>query len=152
MKKLASQIKQLEYFIPHFNQSNNTVSASTVGWQLEHSLLTINRVAEQMIQSDPKSYKWTFNPGRMIILLTQKIPRGRAQAPKIVQPENIIDESSLQTNLALARQNMSIIESLPRNHYFEHPYFGKLNVKPAIQFLEIHTQHHLEIIQDIVKN
>jgi hypothetical protein len=37
-----------------------------------------------------------------------------------------------------------------KDHFFEHPYFGKLKLKETIRFLEIHTTHHLSIIEDIV--
>jgi hypothetical protein len=44
------------------------------------------------------------------------------------------------------------LELVSRDHFFEHPYFGKLKLKETIRFLEIHTQHHLDIIRDIIMN
>lgn len=35
--------------------------------------------------------------------------------------------------------------------FFKHPYFGNLNVKDAIKMLKLHTRHHIDIINDIIK-
>jgi len=43
------------------------------------------------------------------------------------------------------------LKTLPKDRYFEHPFFGKLKLKQTINFLEIHTMHHLDIIEDIKK-
>ncbi len=152
MEKIAGLIQQLEKHISNAALINPVISASSVGWQIEHSLLTINLIIDQLKKSDPNKYSWKFSIGRLIILTTKKIPRGRAQAPKIVQPKEDFNLERLNANIEIANERIKELSALNKNHYFEHPYFGKLNVKPAIQFLQIHTQHHLAIIDDIVKS
>ena len=44
------------------------------------------------------------------------------------------------------------LENISKDHYFEHPFFGKIKRKETIRFLEIHTNHHLKIIDDILKS
>jgi hypothetical protein len=44
------------------------------------------------------------------------------------------------------------LETLNANSYFTHPYFGDLNLKKTIWFLNLHTNHHLKIIKDIADN
>jgi hypothetical protein len=56
----------------------------------------------------------------------------------------------LKDSIAKAKENIASLASAQKNHYFEHPYFGKLNLKPTIKFLKIHTKHHLKIINDIL--
>lgn len=150
-EKLTQLVLQLENQIPHASFSNPAISASTVGWQIEHSLLSVNLITERLKKSNPKEYVWKFNIGRYMILTTQKIPRGRAQAPDVVQPKADFNTDSLKAAIARARESIKELNTLDSNQYFEHPYFGKLNLKPAIQFLQIHTQHHLAIINDIIK-
>jgi len=79
---------------------------------------------------------------KIIVFTRKKIPRGRAKSPKIVIPKKY-DELSLEKDC-----KNSIID---KDKYFKHPYFGDLKLDKAIQFLEIHTNHHLEIIHDILK-
>ena len=44
-----------------------------------------------------------------------------------------------------------MIKKAHHNAYFRHLIFGNLNKKRTIRFLQIHTAHHLKIIQDILK-
>ena len=150
-EKLTQLVLQLENQIPHASFSNPAISASTVGWQIEHSLLSVNLITERLKKSNPKEYVWKFNIGRYMIFTTQKIPRGRAQAPDVVQPKADFNTDSLKAAIERAKESIKELNTLDSNQYFEHPYFGKLNLKPAIQFLQIHTQHHLAIINDIIK-
>jgi hypothetical protein len=123
-----------------------------VGWHIEHSLLTLNGIANSLIQSNPTAYKWKFNFIRIVVLTTKKIPRGRAKSPEIVMPKGSIDQPKLTALLTETRSNCKELSFLQADKYFEHPFFGKLKLKQTISFLEIHTNHHLEIIRDIVSN
>lgn len=129
MTHLESLLDQLESKIPLLETSNLEISRATVGWHIEHCLLTLNGVSNFLIQSNPKDYKWTFNLIRTIVLFRKKIPRGRAKAPKLVLPQDNITKESLQSHLANTRNKIKELALLSKDAYFEHPYFGKLKLK-----------------------
>lgn len=149
MKQLQSILDQLESHIPDFEKTNSVVSQSTIGWQIDHSLLVINNVVDRLKDSNPASYKWRFKWIRIYIQITNKIPRGKVRVPKSVNPIDIATIEEIQTKLELARKNIADISTLPANSYFTHPFFGDLKLKSAIWFLKLHTKHHLKIIKDI---
>ena len=88
MNKLNDLITEFDGIVSQQNKSNERISKSTVGWQIKHSLLTLERVIDSIHQSNPSDYSWSFNLPRMVILGLGKIPRGGAKAPKIVQPKD----------------------------------------------------------------
>lgn len=143
-------LNELEAHLSNHEEMNLQVSQSTVGWQIEHSLLTINGIVGAVQKSNPKDYKWKLSIMKIIILATKKIPRGKAKAPKIVVPKADITFADLQQHLAKARETIKGLETVSKDHFFDHPYFGNLKKKQTIHFLEIHTNHHLKIIRDII--
>ncbi|UPT71324.1 MAG: DUF1569 domain-containing protein [Flavobacterium sp. JAD_PAG50586_2] len=151
MKKLQSILDQLESYIPNYEKTNPAVSNSTIGWQIDHSLLVINSVIEQLKISNPENYKWRFNKYRVLIKITNKIPRGKVRVPKSVTPIDIATLEVLKSKLEVAKKNLIDMESLPSKSYFTHPFFGDLKLKTTIWFLKLHTTHHLKIITDILK-
>jgi hypothetical protein len=151
MKKLHHLIDQLERTVPKTNKFNFEVSNKHVGWHIEHSLLVINKIIEAVLQSNPSNFNQKFQLNRMLIFALQIIPRGKAKAPTAVVPSNEISALSIQENLITTRKNITKLENLKGNYFFEHPIFHHLNVKQTQKFLCIHTNHHLKIINDIVK-
>ena len=142
---LSSKINDLD-------RKNTNVSKSSVGWQIEHSLKTIDLIITACKKSDPSTYQWKFKLNRFLILdVLQKIPRGKAKAPKVVQPEVEITRESLRLHMEKVHQNLENWEKLDRNVYFSHPYFGNLNKKATEKFLALHTNHHLKIIDEICR-
>lgn len=150
MKELNDLIRQIENTLPHWEKQNAVISQATIGWQLDHSLLVINGIITQLTKSNPKDYQWRPNWKRVYIKLRNNIPRGKAKAPKQVRPAETITIEGLQVKLTLAQNNIILLESLPKNSFFTHPYFGDLNLKAAIWFLKLHTRHHLKIVNDII--
>ncbi len=133
-----------------FNRMNTVVSKSSVGWHIEHSLKTIDQIVTACKKSDSTTYRWKFKLNRFLIIdVLHKISRGKAKAPKVVQPEGDISKESLQLHLEKVQQNLENWIDLNKNCYFTHPFFGSLNKKATEKFLVLHTKHHLQIIEDI---
>lgn len=150
--KLNSLLDQLESHIIDFEKTNPAVSTSTIGWQIDHSFLVINNVVDAIKKSNPNDYKWKFNKNRFLVqTLLRKIPRGRVRAPKTVQPFEESTLEHLKSQLEITRNNLASLELLEAKNYFTHPFMGDLNLKTAIDFLALHTKHHLKIIEDINK-
>lgn len=151
MKQLLKLLAQLEVHIPDYEKTNATVSQSTVGWQIDHSLLVVNGVINQLKKSDPKDYNWKFNRIRLLLQISNKIPRGRAKSPTAVTPMDHTTRDALIVSMELAKKQVADLKKLPAKSYFAHPIFGDLKLKTALWFLKLHTKHHLKIIEDILK-
>jgi DinB superfamily len=150
MSKLDELVTLVETKIANFEALNPEVSKASVGWHIEHTLLTLNGTIYYLSKSNPKDYKWKFNFMRIIVFMRKKIPRGRAKSPEVVVPKGDLNVENLKTHITKTREKIKELELLNDNCFFKHPYFGELKRKQAISFLEIHTQHHLEIINDII--
>lgn len=151
MNRLNEFIDRLEEQSLANNEVNYQISNSSVGWHIEHSLKVIIQIIEAVQKSNPNEYKWRFNTNRFLIWTINRIPRGKAKAPKVVLPEGEITIESLKQSIEKVRVATDRIKQLNSNNYFKHPYFGDLNLKPTIRFLGLHTKHHLKIIDDIIK-
>lgn len=149
MQKLTNLVDELEGYIPQLDVRNESISASSVGWQIEHSLLVISSVIEGIKRSSPATFTWSFRPLKYVIFWKGGIPRGKAKAPKVVMPDTYTSES-LKAHVALCKEKIAEIEQLEAGQYFTHPMFGDLKVKEAIPFLAIHTDHHVKIIRDML--
>lgn len=150
--KLLKAIDELESYVNQYSLSNERVSDSTIGWQIGHALKVIYGVCKTLEKSNPKDYKWRFNFTRTFILITKKIPRGKARAPKTVRPvEEELTEAALLGFLQKSRKALEAAANTDRKASFDHPYFGLVSRDKAFLFLEIHTEHHLKIIRDIAK-
>lgn len=148
--QLKQLIGLLEKKTIHSSNQNSTISSVNVAWHIDHSLKVINSVIATLQKSDAK-YRWDFNWKRMYFFLRKSIPRGKARAPKAVQSFEEITIKDIERQLKTARFLIQELETMDKNTNFIHPFIGRLNLKQAILFLEIHTQHHLAIIDDIIQ-
>lgn len=148
---LNKLLMEIEENIPLKDKTNPKVTKSDVGWQLDHSLKVFNAVSEWTAKSNPKDYKREFNFWRTILFPLKYIPRGKAKAPKFVLPPEIITSDDLHTQLQTAKNHIGTLKNLPKTAYFKHFIFGKLSKKQTLRFLQMHTNHHLKIVRDILK-
>lgn len=148
---LEQELTCIKENLKNFEIQNFSVSKATVGWHLDHSLKVINGVIGMLESSNPKDYNRSFNFVRFIVFLKGSFPRGRAKSPKRVLPPEIIIKEAIEKQLLAAEQNLKIIPALHENQHFSHPIFKQLNKKKTLKFLKLHTQHHLKIIEDILK-
>ncbi|MEM9364289.1 MAG: DUF1569 domain-containing protein [Bacteroidota bacterium] len=147
---LDAQFSDIINYIPERNQRNIRVSQADVAWHLDHSLKTINRICEALEASNPKKFKSNFNLSRMVIFSAGTFPRGVAESPKLVRPPKVILTDSLYLQLEEAQNNLNKIEHLHEKAHFKHPYFNVIDKAQTKRFLQIHTNHHLRIIRDIL--
>lgn len=151
MMRLIELLNKIESRIPELDSLNQKVSASSVGWHIEHTLLAVNLIIDDLEKSKPNDYAWKFNLNRLIVFSANYMPRGRAKAPKKGLPQKYNSES-IMNHLEKTRTNIEKLNGLHSSQYFEHPYFGVLKSKEAKKFLELHTYHHIKIMDDIIKD
>jgi len=148
--RLINYINEIESYIPKHESKNLVVSKSTVGWQIDHSLKVINGIIAALKDAPTdKTSKLTLLGH--FCLTTRYIPRGKGKAPKRVLPPDHIEEKQLYKQLTSAKFLVPKIQSIDSKATFKHPYFGVLSKKQTIRFIEVHTNHHLKIIRDILK-
>jgi hypothetical protein len=152
MQSLSAYIQALEDSIPHAEKINPTVSSGAVGWHVQHCLMVISGIANQLKKSDPSQYKYSFNKIRTLVYLMNKIPRGKGKAPSVVNPVEVFSAPQLHQMIQSAKDIIEELKTLPKYSHFMHPYFGMLHLRSSYKFLNIHTNHHLKIIKDIVKS
>jgi hypothetical protein len=151
MNKLHTLLDQLEAKVAHFDVENIEVSQGKIGWHIEHSLLVMSGITKTLEKSNPSDYKWKFNFVKFVVMTTGVFPRGRAKAPQATQPKSEVTAESLNAHIAKTRERIKTLDTMNSDAFFTHPFFGDLKLKQAIRFLAIHTNHHLKIINDIVR-
>ncbi len=148
---MDNNIAEIEQKIPLRDELNPSVSKVDVAWHLDHSLKTINRICDSLFASNPDSYRSSINISRILSLSNNYIPRGKAQSPKVVLPPEEIRTEDLYIQLEDAKKNLVRIFEANVNSNFRHPVFGLLNRGQALRFIEVHTEHHLKIMRDILE-
>jgi len=148
---LIPLIKELESYLPLKDKRNPSVSTSDVAWQIDHSLKVFNLVSETLLNSNPELHSSKFNKWRLLCFTIGYFPRGRVKAPKYVRPPEIISTEDLNAQIQTVYQNIEKLKSANKHAHFKHFIFGVLHKKRTIRFLQLHTNHHLKIIRDMLK-
>jgi len=148
---LEKEYQELKQFLLYTERLNEKISARGVDWHLDHSLKVIIQIVNHLKESKPQDYRADFNWLRMGVFLIGKIPRGKGKSPDTVNHKGKITISELEIQLKEAHQLLQEIEQLPPKCYVNHPVFGVLNRSQTIRFLQIHTRHHVELMNDIIQ-
>ena len=151
MKKLLQVLNDFEKQAPLYLNNNKMVSEANVGWHIMHSCLVITSISEAIRRSDPSLYKKQFSWKAFLVLLLNKIPRGKAKAPSFTQPASEVTMSMVLQQIEDARKSADLLSTADKNKYFTHPIFGDLQLPTAIKFLYVHSYHHEKIIKDILQ-
>jgi len=148
---LKVEIAALEQMIEHSEISSTQISVKGIDWHIDHSLKAIIQVSKALQRSDPSVFQFKYNLLRSVIFISGKIPRGKGKAPKSVLPPDIILKEDLFLQIKVVNKLLQEMKDLPPDSNFKHPYFGVLNLKMSLRFLDIHTNHHLKIMNEILK-
>ena len=151
LEKLRLQLSEFEDYIPQMNTEKADISKASAGWHISHSLKVINNVIEALRHSDPGNFRKSFNLNRLLVLMTGRIPRGKAKSPTAVLPDADLNPEILLKQISSAREKLAEFAELPKNAFFKHPFFDHLSRDPTKKFLVIHTEHNLKIIRNILR-
>lgn len=149
---LDKEFGEIEKLFAKRDFSNPEVSKANVAWHLDHMLKTINQVSKKLIDSDPDVFRPNFSPQRTFVHTSGIIPRGAAESPQNVRPPEVVLLDSLESQLKLAKINIKKIADLNEKANFQHPIFKQLDRDQTRRFIDVHTNHHLKIIRDILKD
>lgn len=151
MRNIEYRLDELSKFIKDIEKLDTKISSVNVGWHIEHSLLVIIKIIETVTKSDATLYRWKFNLARAILFTLNRFPRGKSTAPDVVNP-NQHEKTDFDLLFAQARQSIDALKNVDSNNYFRHPVLGNLNKKNTFIMLDIHTKHHILIINDIISS
>jgi hypothetical protein len=151
MRNIEQRLQKLHTFIKDADRVNSSVSSANVGWHIEHSLLVIIKMISALTASDPAQYKWKFNLARAMVFTINKFPRGRGKAPDPVNPKQI-ERTDFDALFSKTREKIEELKKEDPNKFYEHNIFGVLNKKNTFVLLDIHTNHHIQIIEDVLSS
>ena len=152
MNKIKDQLTKIESLLTEIERENLNVSKASVGWHLEHCLLIINSSLKGLANTNPKDYNPKFSFKKLFFLGFRIIPRGKVRAPKQFFPLEKSSQENLTNLINKAKIRLADTNNLPDKSFITHPFLGDFDKKTTLKFLEIHTNHHLKIIADILKN
>jgi hypothetical protein len=142
---------EIEQKLKHGKLINSEISNSSVAWHLDHILKVINGICSTLAASNPSEYKGNITLTARLVLVFKFIPRGKGKSPSSALPPSIIDSTNIIAQLSEAKKNIKTAAVLNPHAHFSHPFFGILNKKRSLRFMETHTKHHLKIVDDILK-
>lgn len=148
--RLKKIIQELEACIQQGDQVNTTISEKGTFWHIDHAMRVIAGGINLLYSSEPGKRWPRIHWARHYVFFMGKIPRGTEKAPRAVVSHEPVYEKTLQKRQKNVRFALKLLEKTKSNQFFVHHALGHLNKRGVIRFLEIHTQHHLHIVKDIL--
>ena len=152
MDKIEIQLQKIESLSSKIDVVNESVSKASVGWHLEHLLLILNSSLKGLTLTNPKDYNPKFSLKKFVFVNFGIIPRGKISSPKQFVPVNVPTQESILKLINLAKTRLEAVKNLPEKSFITHPFLGDFDKKTTLRFLWLHSNHHLKIVEDILKN
>lgn len=149
---LKVKLNEVASYIALRDTINLEVSEASVAWHMDHIYLMVNQLHKALKYSDESNYKVDSNKTRDYVFASNTLPRGKVTAPESVTPKGNITINTLQMHYNEALATVEKLPALAEKKHFNHPILGTMNRDETIKFLTIHTEHHLKIIRDILKD
>jgi len=148
---LYDQLDEMEGSLPRASATDDTVSGWSVGQQIEHTLSALSAMSVALRRGRNEADGRRPNRFLALVLESGTIQRGRVKAPSAMLPSDHPDKKNLQRLILKTRNRISILGGLPPQASFVHHILGPMHRDEALQFMSIHTEHHLKIIRDILR-
>lgn len=140
------------------------VAPAVSGWNAEQHIAHVS-LANELITRNLKSLIRGSGPlvlasgepvpGALEILVSGTVPRGQAQAPRMVRPPETVERAYLVEWLAENRRGFAeaeaqLAELEAATSRIPHQVLGPLSAAQWVRFAAIHTRHHLAIARDVL--
>ncbi|HYF49618.1 MAG TPA: DinB family protein [Planctomycetota bacterium] len=135
---------------------NERVSKWSVALQLEHIGIVNTRVLDVVIPGAlkdlPEHRAGRTHPAAYVMLWFNWIPRGR-KAPDVVAPKSVplteVRALLQKYSASLSGVEQQLIEIERCRGCFKHPILGPFTAAQWLRFTEVHTHHHMKLVNEI---
>ena len=142
-----------------FSALDQTVSSWSVGDQVAHVALALDAMGRSVgktLRSATATDSTGPNKMGLFILKNGAIPRGRAQAPEFVNSLGVSSRKDVKDDLEQAHLSWEALtgredEIESSDTVVQHHLLGDFAAVDWTRFACIHTEHHLNIIFDILE-
>jgi len=149
--KLSHQLTELEGFAPSAFVRQASVSKWSVGQQIEHTLIAISGMILALRKEHPGTGSREPNMYRDTVMASKQFPRGQIEAPAISRPSENPSPEFLEKLLLKTRNRVGNPLEISEKATLIHPIMDVMYRDEAIEFMTIHTEHHLVIIREILE-
>lgn len=150
-ERIQRALDLLESHLGSRNLRRSDVSDWSVGQQIEHVLKATSAFTVMALRNRQPDGTGIQKQLKGLLLKRDSFPRGVANAPDVSIPGDSTPEAVLNTLLLNTRNRITRLEEVSATAVAHHPYLGEMDRDEAIHFMAIHLEHHLSIIEDIVK-
>lgn len=151
LERILSALDQLESHLADWQLRNTDVSEWSVGQQAEHVLKATSTFTVLALRNRQPDGSGIQKQLKGLLLKRGSFPRGVAKAPDVSIPGDETPEDALHTLLLKTRNRVTRLGEVSATAVAHHPYLGEMDRDEAVHFMAIHLEHHLRIIEDILK-
>lgn len=152
MGKVIAGLNRLLEISEQFDLRSELVSLWSISLHVDHILKVNNRILDSIEKGVSSSEILPLSLVGRVVLALNYIPRGKAEAPGFVFPE----EKNREELLRFIEFTKNRFEKLPKEILLKrimvnHHRFGGMNPQQWLRFAYVHQHHHMKIIIDILK-
>ena len=129
-------------------------SAWTPAEHLDHSVKVTASIINRLLDREAPRGDGGMSATGRIVLAVGRIPRGRGKSPERLRGARI-GAAELHAGLTKLEGKIDELEAShladTRGAIVPHPRFGDLRPSQALRFAAVHNDHHLRIIEDILR-
>lgn len=134
--------------------AESPISAWTPAEHLDHLVKVGTAMVDRLLQPDVKSLTRGISPLGRLILVLGRIPRGAGKAPERLRGARVTPDE-LRASLDQLERLLTTLDGThldgKRGAIVPHPRFGGLTPAQTLRFAAIHNDHHLRIIEDVLR-
>jgi hypothetical protein len=150
VEKLNGQLTELDNFTNSALVGRDSISKWSVGQHIEHSLIAISGMILALRKEHPGTGSRAANLYRDTVMQSKEFPRGAIEAPAISRPSDNPSQEFLARLILKTRNRLGNPLAISEKATLIHPIMDVMYRNEALEFMTIHTEHHLKIIREIL--